>query len=358
MWCVPSVLNWIFKINLDDWSIKSVCDLKLEAEFYIEYIFQDGNSVWCVSALGTKIVEYNMETGTIKLYELGKGKQRNRGAVFFNKKIWIFPIELPGNILYFDTDRRKFSSHDKWKRECELEKLKGKTVAFFYDEEIVYMTLKDEGKIISFNLRDGELKIKKFPGESGLHGILKIENNLYVTSFEERILFRWNTETDKIEKYNCQCPSIEHYVRAVKFKNKILLTDGKTVDCFEIDTKRIYPYNKVPEELKNDYEEVPLLPLFFEVLRYDNKWLLIPWHANMLLEYTDGDEKWKGHILEIPEKLYYEEYVVKKLKKDFIIGENEIKISTFIHYIETLQDIKGKDGKQGLLGHQIYHYFI
>ena len=118
IWCVPKVVNWIVKIDINDWSVKGVCDLKLKEGFSIDYIFQQKNSIWCISETGTRIVEYHMQTEMIRHYEIESDKQRNRGAVFFNEMIWILPIGLPGNVICFDVSKKKFTYHDSWKKEC------------------------------------------------------------------------------------------------------------------------------------------------------------------------------------------------------------------------------------------------
>lgn len=329
MWCVPAVLNWLFKINLKDWSIKSVCNLELEDRFHIDYIYQCQNDVWCITAVGVRVIRYNMLTGKVEHFELtGEDQRRNRGTVLFNGRLWIAPIELPGKMISFDVIKKKFTVHDSWEKECQKWSLSGKAVSFCQVENTIYMTLKDECKVIQFDLEKEGLKIKSLPGKYGLRCIFTVYNNVYATSSVKRKLFQWNKNGEIIRKIRCPYRQNKPYARGMEFGNKILLMDDETVDVFDIETEKITPYYEIDDLLEGGYS-----PLFFIHMVYGTKYFLIPWRANALLEFDREEKEWTGHILRIPEELFFKEYVLKEISSQDVIMDGELLMGDLVNYV-------------------------
>lgn len=332
MWCVPTVLNWLFRINLKDWSVKSVCDLELGEGIRIDYIYPYQDSVWCITAEGVNVVAYNSLTDKIEHYRMaGEEQRRNRGTVLFRERLWIPPIELPGKMISFDLIKKKFTVHDNWKKECQRWQVSGRAVSFCHVENTIYMTLRDECKVIQFNMETEGMEVKALPGQCGLWGIFAVQNNIYVTSFLKRELFQWNKNTGNIQKFYCPYRQDKPYARGLGFGNKILLMDDETVDIFDIKTEKITSCHEVENLLKGRCCTF-FGPLFFIHMAYGRRYFLIPWNANALLEFDGEKQKWTSHMLRIPEKLFFKEYVVKKISVG-MVWEGELLIEDLINYV-------------------------
>jgi hypothetical protein len=352
MWCVPRALNQIFKISLDDWSIERVCDLKLEDRFQINYICQYGDSVWCISsAKGVRIVEYHVLTGEIEHFGLEISEQENIGAISYNGLIWIIPKTIPGEMIYFDIKEKKYVICDNWQDECRKNGVNGITMPFSLVDDAVYLPMRDESLIIKFDLKKCTVRKILLPGESGIHSVLGIQNEFYATSYVERKIFRWKKDKEEVSAFTCPYLQDKHYRKAVGFKNNILLTDGETVDIFDRENNNIYPYNKVPKTLKSDYG---CAALFSDILTYNTRYFLISFNANMLLEYNQKSMEWKGHIIKIPNDIYFKDYVGPRLEKYHVISDNEILLDDYIDYMDFLRDAGFENGLKNQIGKKIY----
>lgn len=358
MWCVPRVMNWLFKISLDDWTIKSICDLGLDDELHIEYVYQYQNSIWCIASKGENIVSYNVITGEIEHFVMESNDQNKRGAVLFNEKLWIIPIKLPGEMVLFDIKKKEFMVYDQWKKECVRKKIKGKNVSFCHAENKIYLAMKDECKIVYFDLRKGIMEVKTLPEKTGLHCILKIGDEIFATSYEKRDIYRWNEKSGTEEKFCCSYKKDKKYIRGLEFRDKVLLIDDETIDVFDINTEKIYPLENLPKGLKNDYQTISANPLFFQSLKNDSRFFLLPWNGNMMLEFNERNNSWEGRILEIPKEFFLDEFVVKKLKKYNLISEDEIMLDDFFEYIETAQSLTNRDEIKKEIGYKIFHQLI
>lgn len=359
LWCVPSVMNWLFTIDLEDWSVEAVCDLGLGDELQIDAVFEHEGYVWCVPDKGEMVVGYDMRTRKVEQFERsGGGFKRNRDTIFYKGRLWIIPIELPWELVSFDICEKRFAVHESWKKECIKWGMHGKIVSLCHVGGMVYMAWRDGCKIVQFNLEEERMKVQALPGEFGLFCILHVRNEVFVTSFKKRKLFRWNEKTGEIKKIDCPYLQDRRYIRGVEFEDDILLTDGESVDSLDRKKETIAPYGKLPKELKNDYKINQLFPLFFGSLVYGTRYFLIPWMANMLLEYDGKSGEWKGHTLKIPAAVYEREYAIKKLKKDRVANEDEIPLELFIRYVEEQPDRQKPGRVQASAGYQIYKQLV
>lgn len=357
MWCVPISMNWLFKINLNDWSIESICNLELDDEYHIDYIYLYKNIVWCVTSTGVKVIGYDMRTGKIEHYEMKSGEEGNRGTILYDKELWIFPIELSRQLISFDIEKKEFIVHSNWKKECLRWNIKGRSMFFCHIGNTVYIPLRDECKVIQYHLEDETIGVHNFQGQSGFRCILQIRDEFYAISFSERMLFRWNEKTEETKKIYCPYSQDRYYVKAVEFQQKILLTDGRNVDIFDIKKGEISPYKHIPAELRNecdDQEASRWHPLFFDILTCDGKYYLLPWRANMILEFTEGETEWKGHTLRIPEELFFKEFVQNRIQKFGVIIEDEITLYSFQRYVASVKGGYQEDMEKKQIGCEIY----
>lgn len=355
MWCVPMSINWLFKINLNDWSIENVCDLGSDDTYHIDYIYLYKNVVWCVTSTGVKVIGYHMLTGKIEHFYLpGEEYRRNRGTVLLGGKLWILPIELPGKMIAFDMEKKSFTIHESWEKECLKWKVTGRAKSFCNVKSIIYLSLPNECKIIKYDLEEEMMNVKQLPGQYGLWCIFLAQSNIFVTSSVKRMLFQWDEKTDEIKRYDCPYQMDKPYARGMEIKDEILLIDDKAIDILNIETGEISPYDKISIKLKAHYDSASTLPLFYDFVKYHTKYFLMPWFADCLLEFNGERKEWTGHILKISDDLFFREYVVKRMNANNLNDEGVLFVKGFIKYVLTVCNMEGKQELNKRIGYEIY----
>ena len=354
IWCVPRNLNRLFRIDLDDWFVSDVCDLELNAEYQIGDILFYQGYIYCISDRGAKIIRYSTSTGAIEHFEMDIDRRENLGIILYQGVIWIIPRILPDQLVCFDIEKNKFSIFYEWHRLCEKKGIEGKVMTFCSKDSAIYMVLQEGCEIIKFNLKESMLDKILLLKQKNFHCILGSRNEFFITSQVGRCLFRWNEITREVKEYHCEYRQEKNYIRGLKFENGILLSDGIMTDFFDMEKDKIVPYEYFPTDLNNDYGNGSL---FSDIIEYNDKYILFPWNANMLLEFDRSDKKWRGHALKIPDKLF-REHTIEKLEKCHLVYENEMFLDDFIGRIETGSDKKGKNKTINQSGYKIYNQII
>ena len=353
LWCVPLTANWLLKINLNNWIAEKVCNLELDEKFWIEDICQYEDYVLCVTRIGVRVISYHISSGEIEHFKLAEeDERRNRGTVLFDNKLWILPIELPGKMISFDPVEKKFQIHDKWEKECLKWKITGRAVSFCQIENIVYMTLRDECKLIQFDLKKETIKIKRLPGKKGLWCVFAAEDKIYITSFAKRVLFQWDKKEGTINKIYCPYMQDMPYGRGMGFGNKILLMDNKTIDIYDPETGKILPYHDAQKEVEDSGGSLYSEKLFFKAIVYGEKYFLIPWGAEVLLEFSEKQKEWTSHKIKIPEDVF-QKYILKKMCLNHSNFEGEFLVKDFINYVKAVPS-EQKQLTENKIGYEIY----
>lgn len=354
IWCVPRNFNRLFKIDLDDWSVKDVCDLELNDEYQIGDILIYQDSIYCISDRGVRIVRYSMSTGAIEHFEMDIDSRENLGIMLYQGVIWIIPRRLPDKMVCFDIERKQFSIFYDWYRVCVKNGVEGKVMTFCLSESNIYMVLQEGCEIIKFDLKKSVLDKITLPGHRAFHCILKFQNKFFITTQAGKSLFRWNEVTGEVKEYHHKYLQEKNYIRGLEFENGILLSDGITTDFFDMEKNEIISYEYFPKDLKNDFGNGSL---FSDSIIYKDKYILFPWNANMLLEFDRSNQKWRGHVLKIPDNLY-RGHIIKRLQKHPLIYEDEMLLNDFINQIQTESNEKSKNVTMNQSGYSIYHQII
>lgn len=346
MWCVPSVLNWLFRINLNDWSVEGICDLGTEGGFWMESVMQYQNDIWCVSNQGLRVAGHNILTGETEHFEMTKDDRTNLGAVEYRGTIWIIPRNMEDSMICFDVNKKRFSIHEEWEKACRRNGLEGVARSVCFVNHTIYLIIVDRGEIVRYDLEKREFKAEriKIQGKPSFQYIFRAHNAIYITSHVERKLIRWNEKTGETKEFVCPYLQDRVYINAMEFERGILLIgknaeNGRTIDFFDISVERISPYMGFSEELSRDEERGTL---FYDNLAYDGRYFLIPWKSNKLFEYHRKSGEWKSHSLEVPKEIFERKYILKKLEKHLPFVESEMPLENFFNYLR----FGGWDGMQ------------
>lgn len=339
MWCVPRTINTLFKANLTDWSVRSVYAFGQEEEFYIDYIFCHHDYVWCIAATGARVIGYHIPTGKAELFQMEINERRNVEVVLYNDTIFIIPEWLPNEIVRFSIKEKCFCIDNGWQKVCAREKLKGRIMPGCLEKNMISMAMWDTCKVLHFDLVRKTLKVTSLSEKGGLRRILQINHIFYAISNTEKKLFQWDEKTGKIKTIYCPYMKRGNYISAcgTELLGGIFLTDGDTIDFFDIKEEAIYQCNSFPEGLEKDNREATL---FFNGLQYEEKYFLVPLGANMLLEFNMESRQWKGHSLEIPDNIFLEDYIKNRLDKCLLIQEENCSLEEFVNCIRDIDDKK------------------
>ncbi len=331
IWCVPKLTNHIFRIDLSDWSVKNECRLKFNNNVGTAYVFHQNNVIWCI-AIGSGVAEYNILSKEIRYYGLQETQTEGVEVVFYKDIIWFFQKEISSAILYFDTRTKSYSFCDTLRTECKKRRLQGikKKICIFENE--IYIPINNKKEIIVFNLENYSVDIKKCPTQILPQSILKIHDFLYITDCKDKKMIRWNEKAEEASVFCCPYSNDSAYVQSIGLNGEILLISENSADIFNQDTETFLPYDKFPRKLQNTHGG---RRLFSNTVEYENKLYLFPWMANMLLVYDKFNQKWEGHIIKIPEKIFFDVYVKNELDKGNPITEVPFKL--FFQYITDSQ---------------------
>ena len=353
IWCVPRSVNRLFGISMKDWSVRSICDLKLTLGFRIDSVFLYQDDVWCVTATGSKVIEYNLLSREIRHFDMGRDRRINREIFLYNGKIWMIPEGLPGEVICFDIEKRKFSVYGNWEKECLKKGIRGTAKVGCLAGNILSVPLLEECKVIQYDLKEEIMRVRTLPGEAGLRCALQICGHNYALVDGVRMLFSWKEGTEEVRRYDCPYLCSTGYIMGIEFENGILLADGERTDYFDILSGKIETYDSsFPKDLKLD---CGAQVQFLGGLKYGDKFFLLPLKANMLLIYDGRSRKWQGRILKIPEDIFYEEYIGQRVENGWQIYEDELLLKDYIKYIKNVWcEGAGSRGREQV-GSGIYH---
>lgn len=351
MWCVPRTINTLFKVNLTDWSVRSVYAFGREEEFYIDYIFCHHDYVWCIAATGARVIGYHIPTGKAEFFQMEINERRNVEVVLYNDTILIIPEWLPNEIISFNIENKYFYIYNGWQKECSKRKIEGRIMPGCLEKDMLSMAMWDECKILHFDLAKKAMKVTSLPGEGGLRRVLQINHVFYAISNVERGLFRWDEKKDEIKKIYCPYMKNGNYISAcgTKLLEGIFLIDSDIIDFFDMKTEVIYQCNSFPDNLEKDNR---VGTLFFNGLQYEKRYFLAPLGADMLLEFNMENRQWKGHTLKIPDSIFYEEYIKKRIATCFMIQEEDCFLENFVNCLGDIDERQNKNIKK--IGYRIY----
>lgn len=142
------------------------------------------------------------------------------------------------------------------------------------------------------------------------------------------------------------------YGRGMKFGNKILLIDNKTIDIYDPETGKISPYHDAQKKLEDSGGSLYSEKLFFKAIVYGEKYFLIPWGAEVLLEFSEKQKEWTSHKIEIPEDLF-QKYILKKMCLNHLNFEGEFLVKDFINYVMAVPS-EQKQLTENKIGFEIY----
>ena len=92
--------------------------------------------------------------------------------------------------------------------------------------------------------------------------------------------------------------------------------------------------------------------LFFKAIVYGEKYFLIPWGAEVLLEFSEKQKEWTSHKIEIPEDLF-QKYILKKMCLNHLNFEGEFLVKDFINYVMAVPS-EQKQLTENKIGFEIY----
>lgn len=359
MWCVPLGFNWLFKVYLDDWMVEAVCNWEYEDRDWMEFLLQNENSIWGVANQGVRVAKYHISTGESEGFEMAASDRKNLGAIEYREMIWIIPRNLGDSMICFDMNEKVFMVHEEWEQECRKNGMTKMAKSFCFVGHVIYLIMPDRCEVLKYDLESRKLEVERVEtqGMPSFQCIFRAQGIFYITSHVERKLIRWNEETGEVKEFSCPCSAEGLYLNGVEYGDGILLlaVKGETdrmIDFFETDTEMISPYDNFGEKIPCDNGKGAL---FVRMLTYGDSCLLIPWRANMLLEYRRTSGEWRSHSLEMPKDFFGREYIRKMVHRDCMIGEGMITLKDFLQYINTSEgEAALKEERQARIGADIY----
>ena len=357
IWCVPLALNWLFKIDLQDWSVKGICSLGTKDDSWMEFLVQYQDTIWCIADHGVRIAGYHVLTGETSYFKTTDKKRRNLGVFEYGGMLWLFPRDVEEPVLCFDPEKKVFSVHREWTKECRRNRVRGRAKSFCLAGAAVYFVPEGRSELLKYDLREKRLNVRKIPGRLSFQYLFRAHNAFYLTSHVERKLFRWDEAAGELKEFPCSYSREGIYLNAVEFENGILLfnresEDKTTVDFFDVSQEKISPYQGFGEKLSGDDEKGTL---FFYGFLYDGGYVLAPWRSNKLFVYSRERCGWESRSLEIPKDIFDREYVWKQLEQYRRTDESKMILEDFLDYEDPQEGALPEGaGKQASVGSEIY----
>lgn len=315
------------------------------------------------------IAEYNIDTEAIKYYEIygnkEKGKKKFGECTVKDSLLYLFPIRIEDIIcLNMDTGELRYEKPDFDGIPSEIKNSAAAKIGMFINSinigNVQYLPCLRTNQLIKMSIDDFYGQAVDMDGtEDGFIDVANQGRSLYLLSIHGDVI-RYDLDTDKSElfwmndskradgslpynrilcfqDYLWLLPAYAEYICRINMK-----TAGKEEiheypkDFQYIEDKQLHPYRWFNGEVK------------------EGQLKLYPYHANMMLTWSDPQDKAVGKKIKKPENSQFEKYRFSKDKDEYLYYEAEYSLAYFSNTVMSDCDIYGEKRREYFRGLQ-YH---
>jgi len=346
IYCVSGRLGILYTISLTDWKIKSICKLDFGTEQDYADVFYDNRNIWCVPKFGTRIAQYNLDTGIVLYYDAAnQGENRRNGFnVLIDSTIYMVPYRLTGDLVVFNIRTQKFGIAEEWNEHSVEYRdniigtaiLAGNSVIMSLCLDIPYycgqIKKRWTKKVLQFDLLRRELKSFILP--ENVFCIAQGPGKFYFACTDMKKVLVWDEKTHTLNSCYCLHPRRGFYLRGIPLGNRIMFIDGENIDVLEDGEVTSF---SVGDEIKSFNKETPL---FSAYTKWKNQVIMLPHSANAILSVTEGSMEVNTYRITLP---YVTEVINYLIRRCSNIYENEILLKDYLKAITN-----GMGGEQSM----------
>lgn len=224
----------LYKMQCGEWKTKLVADF---AEFGFvgskRVVFDRGN-LYCISLKDNTIIVFNIENSEAKQYIMKCNIHNVYKEVFlYDGRLFWLPSKLDISPIIYNINTKKCKTLE-WQKEIEKNKISGEIIIPCIRNGIIYATIKDSKKIISYSLINGELRVFNLDIPFIPHSIECVYDFFIITTKQKKLIYKWYPEKGIIQTYDNVQNKGEGYTRSIFIEDVLFLINQTDVDFFEM----------------------------------------------------------------------------------------------------------------------------
>lgn len=309
-----------------------ICDIDNIDSFtanVFAHMLRKDNDLYFIPHATDSIVRYNIVTNKQRSIRINNGNLGALSACIYRDNIYI-PISLSGSIVKYNINTNEIKRFDTLLNTTNQEQ-----PIFFYMTQIdnyIFIPCIQDNRIVIWDMNLDYMNIAQVPFiQDGCLDITFFNDNIYVLTYGERNIWKWNRKDNTIE---CICKNTGS-MRIYAYSNNLFMipATAENICCIDLITLQMkeisYPngfrFLKTYKALWNKYVNYSIR---------DNIMCLYPRNANMYLELNMDTFEVCGTTWNLCENMQNETFKKeRRIYNDFLYWDGRCGIEQFIDFV-------------------------
>ncbi len=334
----PNNINGIFMLDLNTKNIRRVCEIPWKYPFFAVDMVEKDHMIWCVARKGLQIACYDPRSGEAVMYMGNREERENLTSVLYKDDIYIFPKDIPGDVVRFSTQDRTCYNLPEWDAGINSLHIHDHLRTYTISDDRVAATLKSNAAIIIFDIKRQSSYIRYTDAQDAFFGITTIENGYYLTSCKRKVIYCLNTEMNTTTVYKNDNEN-GFYHQIWKTGDGCFLYGTSGLDFFQGGKFR---------SLIKDSKKGDMRSAYIFLQKIGSKIFLWPWNEKKLLEIKTDTFQYYKHSFH----MFFRDYI----HLFPIIAEKAISLEDYINEISQYEVNEEDCGVMKNTGGNIFKY--
>ncbi len=361
--------NGLFYIDLEDFSLHFVhrflCEA-LSSSAYSMANIVDNKDLYFFPHNSNSIIRYNIEKQrewVLPLSEFCGNYFGTAGVIYWNHKIYIFPIVLKKGIYILDLQRQNVVK-DKSLSDLFADTDFSCVNVFFVKDKCALLSLDNSNQLVEVDLETKAITgFDTLPEEVKIYTVCSDGVHYWILQQETTDIYEWDREHGTLQlytNYNSEHMVSRPYSNLIFLEDEILVLNCSLQSIMRInkDKKIIENMIAFPEGFRTVNSRFRGWPICDGFMVLDDKVLLYPCWGNMLLVYDLKSKELTGkEIVVTDEGLPYLCEVVDEIfsGEEQNVEKDELEtVELFVQAVSAGQET-GRIHKADKIGKMIYH---
>lgn len=210
-WCISRKIDGLYKLDIHTGNISHICELpeknQIDKQAYTDIISYKNKLIF-IPAFAKNVAIYDIEKEKLDMIEIfdylrGCEGIGIGGGVVYKDWLVLYPCLADVFIrINLNTNEIKVSKSVREMVGIDLE-IFSYHKRHFQENNELYIPMAGYDAVFTVDIENFEFSIINIPnGESGFSGIIKIENELWLSPVKEAAIVKYNIENSEIKRYN------------------------------------------------------------------------------------------------------------------------------------------------------------